>query len=221
MSGERTGRQEPSQRHSHCQAEPTKAAQRRSLCRVRHISHNVYYVQSRLGIESATEPGQWHPGHHPGPNPSHSFSALMVAGDPKASRHVQATHARSNSRTLQSPLVRRTSPDQRSILRETQALSPAEFNAGGPATTVTRHVNCARQPVNRAALERLVIGAALDQTVDAGISPAEPALDMRSARSPRAPCRRDSKNHQTQQAASLHPRCADPDTNLQLFLLPL
>jgi hypothetical protein len=79
---------------------------------------------------------------------------------------------------------------------------PAEFNAGGPATTVTRHVNCARQPVNRAALERLVIGAALDQTVDAGISPAEPALE-------------------TQQAASLHPRCADPDTNLQLFLLPL
>jgi hypothetical protein len=117
----------------------------------------------------------------------------MVAGDPEASRHVQATHARSNSRTLQSPPVRRTSQDQRSILRETQVLSPAEFNADRPATTVTRHVNCARQPVNLAALERLVIGTVLDQSLDAGISPAEPALDLRSARSPRAPCRRDSK----------------------------
>jgi len=117
----------------------------------------------------------------------------MVAGDPEASRHVQATHARSNSRTLQSPPVRRTSQDQRSILRETQARSPAEFNAGGPATTVTRHVNGARQPVNRAALERLVIGTVLDQSVDAGISPAERALDLRSARSPRAYCRRDPK----------------------------
>lgn len=193
MSGERTGRQEPSQSRSHSQVEPTKAAQRRSLCRLRRISHNVYYVQSRLSIDSATEPDQWHPKHYPGPNPSHSFSALMVAGDPEASRHVQATHARSNSRTLQSPPVRRTSPDQRSILRETQALSPAEFNAGGPVTTVTRHVNCARQPVNRAALERLVIGPVLDRSVDAGISPAEPALDLRSARCPRAPCKRDSK----------------------------
>ena len=129
----------------------------------------------------------------PGPQPSRSFSALMVAGDPEASRHVQATHARSNSRTLQSPPVRRTSPDQRSILRETQALSPAEFNADRPVTTVTRHVNCARQPINRAALKRLVIGPVLDQSVDAGISPAEPALNLSSARSPRAHCRRDSK----------------------------
>lgn len=193
LSGERTGRQEPSQSHSHCQAEPTKAAQRRILLRARHISHNVYYVQSRLGIDSATEPDQWHPGHHPGPNPSHSFSALMVAGDPEASRHVQATHVRSNSRTLQSPPVRRTSQDQRSILRETQALSPAEFNADRPAATVTRHVNDARQPVNCAALERLVIGTVLDQGVDAGISPAEHALNLSSARCPRAPCRRDSK----------------------------
>ncbi len=118
----------------------------------------------------------------------------MVAGYPEASRHVQATHVRSNSRTLQSPPVRRTSPDQRSILRETQALSPAEFNAGGPATTVTRHVNGVRQPVNRAALKRLVmIGPVLDQSVDAGISPAEPARDLRSARCPRAACKRDSK----------------------------
>lgn len=188
MSGERTGRQEPSQSLSHCQAEPTKPTIDRYS-----ISHNVYYVQSRLSIDSATEPDQWHPKHYPGPNPSHSFSALMVAGDPEASRHVQATHARSNSRTLQSPPVRRTSQDQRSILRETQALSPAEFNAGGPVTTVTRHVNGARQPVNRAALKRLVIGTVLDQGVDAGISPAEPALDLRSARSPRAHCRCDSK----------------------------
>lgn len=64
---------------------------------------------------------------------------------------------------------RRVSPDQRSILRETQALSPAEFNADRPAATVTRHVNGARQPVNRAALKRLVIGTVLDQGVDAGI----------------------------------------------------
>lgn len=118
----------------------------------------------------------------------------MAAGDPEASRHVQATHVRSSSRTVQSPPVRRTSPDQRSILRETQALSPAEFNVGGPATTVTRHVNGVRQPVNRAALKRLVmIGPVLDQSVDAGISPAEPARDLRSARCPRAPCKRDSK----------------------------
>lgn len=120
-------------------------------------------------------------------------SAPLVAGAPGTTRHVLAAHAHTNSRTLQSPPVRRTSPDQRSTLRETQALSPAEFNAGGPATTVTRHVNCARQPVNRAALERPVIGTVLDQTLDAGISPAEPARDLRSARCPRAPCKRDSK----------------------------
>jgi len=106
LSGERAGRQEPSQSRSHYQAEATKAATDRCM-----ISHNVYYVQSRLSIDSATEPDQWHPKHYPGPNPSHSFSALMVAGDPEASRHVQATHARSNSRTLQSPPVRRTSQD--------------------------------------------------------------------------------------------------------------
>ncbi len=129
----------------------------------------------------------------PGPQPSRSFSALMVAGAPGVTRHVLAAHARTSSRKVQSPLVRRTSPDQRSILRETQARSPAEFNAGGPATTVTRQVNGARQPVNRAALERLVIGTVLDQSVDAGISPAERALDLRSARSPRAYCRRDPK----------------------------
>jgi len=118
----------------------------------------------------------------------------MVAGDPEASRHVQATHVRSNSRTLQSPPVRRTSPDQRSLLRETQALSPAEFNADRPVATVTRHVNDARQPVNRAALERLVIGTVLDQSLDAGISPAEPALNLRSARCPRAPVNATQKS---------------------------
>lgn len=129
----------------------------------------------------------------PGPKPSHSASAPLVAGAPGTTRHVLAAHAHTSSRTLQSPPVRRTSQDQRSILRETQALSPAEFNADKPATTVTRHVNCARQPVNCAALERLVIGTVLDQSVDAGISPAERALDLRSARSPRAHCRRDPK----------------------------
>ena len=117
------------------------------------ISHNVYYVQSRLSIDSTTRPDQWHLGHHPGSSPSHSASAPLVAGAPGATRHVLAAHAHTSSRKVQSPLVRRTSPDQRSILRETQALSPAEFNADRPATTVTRHVNCARQPVNRAALD--------------------------------------------------------------------
>lgn len=83
------------------------------------ISHNVYYVQSRPDIDSATEPGQWHPGHHPGPNPAVASLSPLVAGAPQgATRHVLAAHAHTSSRKVQSPLVRRTSPDQRSILRE-------------------------------------------------------------------------------------------------------
>lgn len=118
---------------------------------------------------------------------------MVVTGASGATRHIQATHAHTSSRTLQSPPVRPISPDQRSILREIQSLSPAEFNAGGPVTTVTRHINCTRRPVNRTAPERPVIGTALDQGVDTGISPAEVALGLRSARSPRAHCRRDLK----------------------------
>ncbi|GEM_PF-5675281 len=38
--------QQPRQSHGHCQAEPTKAAQRWSLRRICSISHNVYYVHS-------------------------------------------------------------------------------------------------------------------------------------------------------------------------------
>ncbi|MDH6329497.1 hypothetical protein M2299_000297 [Stenotrophomonas sp. 1278] len=41
-------------------AEPTKAAQRRSLCRTRIISHNVYYVQAHPGLAGtplASPPG--------------------------------------------------------------------------------------------------------------------------------------------------------------------
>ncbi|WP_425518304.1 DUF3693 domain-containing protein [Stenotrophomonas indicatrix] len=34
--------------------------------------HSVYYVQSRLSIDSATKPDQWNPGHHPGSSSSHS-----------------------------------------------------------------------------------------------------------------------------------------------------
>ena len=172
MSGERAGRQEPRQSRSHCQEELTKPI-------TADTAFRIMYIMFKAGWASTPLPS---PANGPGPQPSRSFSALMVAGDPEASRHIQATHVRPNSRTLQSPPVRRTSPDQRSILRETQALSPAEFNADRPVTTVTRHVNGARQPVNRAALERLVIGTVLDQSLDAGISPAEPALNLSSAR---------------------------------------
>lgn len=130
----------------------------------------------------------------PGPQPSRSFSVppgrrRPTRGNPACPGSTRP-HEQSQGPVSTSQAYL-TGPTFNS--EGTQALSPAEFNAGGPATTVTRHVNCARQPVNRAALERLVIGPVLDRSVDAGISPAEHALNLSSARSPRAHCRRDSK----------------------------
>ena len=78
------------------------------------ISHNVYYVQDRLGIDSATKSGQWHPGHPPVSNPSHSASAPMVA----CAQGYPATSMRHTS------LVRRTSPNQRSNSKGTPSPQP-------------------------------------------------------------------------------------------------
>jgi hypothetical protein len=78
------------------------------------LTHSVYYVQDRLGIDSATKSGQWHPGHPPVSNPSHSASAPMVA----CAQGYPATSRRHTS------LVRRTSPNQRSNSKGTPSPQP-------------------------------------------------------------------------------------------------
>lgn len=75
------------------------------------LAHSVYYVQSRPGIDSATEPGQWHPGHHPGPNPAvaslHSWS-LATQRHPATSRRHTLAQTVARSSLHQSGVPRRT-----------------------------------------------------------------------------------------------------------------
>lgn len=57
------------QSRSHCQADPAKAAQRRSLRRLGSISHNVYYVQADPGVAGTALAGS--------PTPTLAWSLIV------------------------------------------------------------------------------------------------------------------------------------------------